>query len=214
MINNKINQLEQKALQAQMNPHFIFNALNSIQSFLVYEENAKAEKYLLKFAQLIRQTLNNSREPYISIESEIEILEKYLDLERMRFKNKFKYSIINELKNNDLRLKIPNMLIQPFVENAVIHGFSTLDSGGEITIVLKSADGNQILCIVEDNGVGRKKAMQQSSKKHVSFGTTITEERLKAFETKHGIHLKIETIDIENPDGSTGTRVMINLPVI
>lgn len=214
LINNKINQLEQKALQAQMNPHFIFNALNSIQSFLVYEENDKAEKYLLKFAQLIRQTLNNSREPYITVESEIEILEKYLDLERMRFKNKFKYKIINNLLSSDLSLRIPNMLIQPFVENAVIHGFSTLDSGGEITVTLESVDGTQILCTIEDNGIGRKRAMQQSSKTHVSFGTTITEERLKAFETKHGMRFRIETIDIELGDGNTGTKVMINLPVI
>lgn len=213
-LNNKISQLEQKALQAQMNPHFIFNALNSIQSFLVYEENEKAEKYLLKFAQLIRQTLNNSREPYVTIENEIEILEKYLDLERMRFRNKFTYKISNELNIADMKFKIPTMLIQPFVENAVIHGFSTLDSGGEINISLRSIDVNQILCIIEDNGIGRKKAMQQSSKTHVSFGTTITEERLKAFETKHGIHFKIETIDIENPDGTTGTRILINLPVI
>ncbi len=213
-LNNKINQLEQKALQAQMNPHFIFNALNSIQSFLVYEENEKAEKYLLKFAQLIRQTLINSRDPYITIESEIEVLEKYLDLERMRFKEKFRYNIVSDLPVSHLSLKIPNMLIQPFVENAVIHGFSTLDSGGEISILLQPVDDNQILCIVEDNGIGRKKAIELSSQKHVSFGTTITEERLKAFETKHDIDLKIETIDIENPDGTRGTRVLINLPVI
>ncbi len=213
-MNNKINQLEQKALQAQMNPHFIFNALNSIQSFLVYEENDKAEKYLLKFAQLIRQTLVNSRDLYITIENEIGILEKYLDLERMRFRNKFSYRIENEIPPTDNPLRVPNMLIQPFVENAVLHGFSTLDSGGKISILFKPVDTNQILCIIEDNGVGRKQTMQQSAKKHVSFGTTITEERLKAFETKHGIHLRIETIDIENADGTTGTRVLINLPLI
>lgn len=213
-INNKISQLEQKALQAQMNPHFIFNALNSIQSFLVYDENEKAEKYLLKFAQLIRQTLSNSREPYVTISGEIDILEKYLDLERMRFRNKFKYTIVNHLKSSDMDLKIPSMLIQPFVENSVIHGFSTLDAGGEITITLMSADETQILCKIEDNGIGRKKAMKQSAKTHVSFGTTITEERLKAFETKHGMHFRIETIDIEQEDGTTGTIVWINLPVI
>lgn len=212
-LNNKINRLEQKALQAQMNPHFIFNALNSIQSFLVYEENEKAEKYLLKFAQLIRQTLVNSRYPYITIEGEIEILTKYLDLERMRFKDKFSYRIFNNLDASQMDLKIPNMLIQPFIENAVIHGFSTLDAGGLITITLDPVDKNQIVCIVEDNGVGRKKTMSQSSRKHVSFGTSITEERLHAFETKHGIHLKIETIDLENEDGTKGTRVVINLPV-
>ncbi len=213
-LNGKINHLEQKALQAQMNPHFIFNALNSIQSFLVYEENIKAEKYLLTFSQLIRQTLTNSREPNISIQNEIEILEKYLELERMRFRDKFAYEIHLNLMNNELSKKIPNMLIQPFVENAVIHGFSTLESGGKIDIFIESVDENQIRCIVEDNGIGRRKALQQSNKDHVSFATTITEERLKAFEKKHRIHFKIETIDIFNNDGTTGTKVIINLPLM
>ncbi len=213
-LNSKINQLEQRALQAQMNPHFIFNALNSIQSFLVFEENIKAEKYLLTFSQLIRQTLTNSREPNISIQNEIEILEKYLDLERMRFREKFNYAIHLELNNNELNKKIPNMLIQPFVENSVIHGFSTLESGGKIDILLESVDENQIRCTIKDNGIGRKRSMQQSNKNHVSFATTITEERLMAFEKKHRIHFSIETIDIENEDGTTGTKVIINLPLI
>ncbi len=213
-LNSKINQLEQRALQAQMNPHFIFNALNSIQSFLVFEENIKAEKYLLTFSQLIRQTLTNSREPNISIQNEIDILEKYLDLERMRFREKFNYAIHLELNNNELNKKIPNMLIQPFVENSVIHGFSTLESGGKIDILLESVDENQIRCTIKDNGIGRKKSMQQSNKNHVSFATTITEERLMAFEKKHRVHFSIETIDIENEDGTTGTKVIINLPLI
>ena len=213
-LNSKINHLEQKALQAQMNPHFIFNALNSIQSFLVYEENIKAEKYLLTFSQLIRQTLSNSREPNISIQNEIEILEKYLELEKMRFRDKFAFEIHLNLRNHELSKKIPNMLIQPFVENAVIHGFSTLESGGKIDVFIESVDENQIRCIVEDNGIGRRKALQQSNKDHISFATTITEERLKAFEKKHRIQFKIETIDIFKNDGTTGTKVIINLPLI
>ncbi len=214
LLNVKVNQLEQKALQAQMNPHFIFNALNSIQSFLVFEENKKAEKYLLTFSQLIRETLTNSREPNISIQKEIEILEKYLDLERMRFRNKFEYKIHVNLTTVELTKKIPNMLIQPFVENAVIHGFSTLESGGKIDIRIDSKDDYQVLCTIEDNGIGREKAMQQTKFNHVSIATTITEERLKAFEQKHRVHFKIETIDIVNSDGTTGTKVIINLPLL
>jgi sensor histidine kinase YesM len=106
------------------------------------------------------------------------------------------------------------MLIQPFVENAVIHGFSTLESGGKIDISIDSKDEHQVLCTIEDNGIGREKAMQQTKFNHVSIATTITEERLKAFEQKHRIHFKIETIDIVNSDGTTGTKVIINLPLL
>lgn len=209
----KISQLEQKALQAQMNPHFIFNALNSIQSYLIYEENEKAEKYLLKLAQLIRKNLVNSREVNISIKDEIDTLEKYMELEQMRFKNKFKYTIHNHLHPNQLEIKIPHMFVQPFVENAIIHGFSTLQELGQVDIHFVLIQGDQIRCIIEDNGIGRAAAQQQQSQQgHVSVGTTIIEERLRAFKTKHGVEFKIKIEDLNRLDGRTGTRVSINLP--
>ena len=211
---NKINRLEQQALRAQMNPHFTFNALNSIQSFLMYEEHEKAEKYLLKFAQLIRQTLNNSREQYITIEDEIEILEKYMDLERMRFRNKFAYRIHNGIGKEKLVTYIPNMLIQPFIENAILHGFSTKESGGVIDISFLPDNHEQIICIIEDNGIGRAAAAKLSSGSHVSFATKITEERLKAFETGKHNKFRIEITDIEGPEDARGTRVTINIPMV
>lgn len=211
---SRITQLEQKALNAQMNPHFIFNALNSIQSFLIYEENDKAEKYLLKFAQLIRQTLISSRESSITIDKEIEILKQYMDLEAMRFQDRFDYKIHNNLAPGELQLKIPNMLIQPFVENSILHGFSTIESGGRINIYFDRTEEFQVRCIIEDNGIGRKKSMRKKPSSHVSLGMTITQERLRSFETKQRINLHMETLDIENEDGSTGTKVIINLPIL
>lgn len=210
----QINRLEQQALRAQMNPHFIFNALNSIQSFLVYEENEKAEKYLLKFAQLIRKTLHNSREQHITIKDEIEILEKYMDLERMRFRNKFSYAIHNEIGDDQPAIHIPNMLIQPFIENSILHGFSNIDADGKIDIWFLPDNDEQITCIVEDNGIGRKAAMAFSSGSHVSFATKITEERLKSFEQGKNTQFRIEITDLEDENGPTGTRVTINIPLI
>lgn len=208
----KISQLEQKALQAQMNPHFIFNALNSIQSYLIYEENEKAEKYLLKLAQLIRKNLSNSREMNISIKNEIETLENYMELEQMRFKNKFRYTIHNQLDSHQMEMRIPPMFVQPFVENAIIHGFSTLQELGQLDIHFQLIEGGQIRCIIEDNGVGREVAMQQNKQGHVSFGTTIIEERLSAFKNKHGIEFNVQIEDLEHPNGRKGTRISINLP--
>ncbi len=209
-----IQQLEQKALQAQMNPHFIFNSLNSIQSFLIYEENEKAERFLLKFAQLIRQTLNNSRVSYITISSEIETLQKYLELEQMRFKDKFKFSIINELEPQELQYGIPPMLLQPFVENAVLHGFKTIQHGGEITLQFVSIKNNRLKCIVDDNGIGRSVAEQFIDKERVSFGTKITEQRLAAFRQKYNDEFRIQIIDKKEENRPTGTLVIIEIPVV
>jgi LytS/YehU family sensor histidine kinase len=208
-----INQLEQKALRAQMNPHFIFNSLNSIQSFLVYEENDRAERYLLKFAQLIRQTLNNSRESYIPIETEMQTLQHYLELEQMRFKNKFDFEIVSRLSEEELRYGVPPMLIQPFVENAVLHGFQSVQSGGNISVVFESLENNRLLCTVEDNGVGRKATMKTGNGDHKSFGTKITAERLEAFREKYGDRFTIRTIDKETDGKPSGTLIILQIPV-
>lgn len=209
-----INELEHKALRAQMNPHFIFNSLNSIQSFLIYEENEKAERFLLKFAHLIRQTLNNSREPYISIESEIETLKSYLELEQMRFKEKFEVELTCLLSSQEMSYGVPPMLIQPFVENAVLHGFKSLDSGGKITVIFESITNLQLTCIVKDNGIGRKASRKSQQSGRKSYGTKITEERLAAFQEKYGDHFRIQTIDLEENGKALGTMVLMKIPVV
>ncbi len=196
-----------------MNPHFIFNSLNSIQSFLVYEENEKAERYLLKFSSLIRQTLANSRERYIRIEQEIKILKDYLELEQMRFQNRFAFQIQSHLSPSELQSLIPPMLIQPYVENAILHGVSMMDSGGMIKIIFEVSESNNLIISVDDNGMGRKAAEARKKTGHRSFGTTITQERLRFLNNDLGNHFNIDVIDKMKDGKPDGTRIVIQLPI-
>lgn len=209
----KISQLEQKALSAQMNPHFIFNSLNSIQSFLIFGENDKAEHYLLKFSSLIRQTLNNSREKYIHIEQEVKILKDYLELEQMRFKNRFSFEIQSHLSSEALLCFIPPMLVQPYVENAILHGVSSLEKDGKIIIVFTMEEG-MLKISIDDNGAGRQRRKSIQRNNHRSFGTTITEERLTLFHKQLGKSFHVETIDKEKNGEPAGTRVELSIPLM
>jgi hypothetical protein len=208
-----IKNLESKALRSQMNPHFIFNALNSIQSFLIFEENEKAEKYLIKFAYLIRQTLNNSRSTYITIENELNILERYLDLEKMRFKSKFSYDINFNVPEKFKTLFIPPMLIQPYIENAIIHAFKDLPFMGHIQISFQIISPKKAFCIIEDNGIGINKNANSKSKQHESYGRTITSERLEIFSKNSSEKYQITT-SISNAESDySGTKVTIEIPI-
>jgi len=209
--NKKIKQLESKALRAQMNPHFIFNALNSIQSFLVYEENEKAEKYLVKFAYLIRQTLNNSRKTVISIEDEINILSRYLELEQMRFKDRFEFNIYNNIK--ELDFKIPPMMIQPYIENSILHAFKNIESGGIINLYIKTLEGNKLTCIIEDNGIGIDTSLNDKKTTHLSLGTTITQERLSFFSKNKTEHYNISSKQGSKWGAEIGTTIIIQIPI-
>lgn len=211
----QIEKLEQKALLAQMNPHFIFNALNSIQSFLMYQENELAERYLLKLSQLIRMTLNNSRESEINIEQEIDVLHKYLELEKMRYKDRFDFEFDVRLSVAELRKCIPPMLIQPFVENSIIHGFKNLKEGGLLTIQFLRIT-NQVLSVeIIDNGLGYQNTIDQKTTEHQSHGTKITSERLDLFKQKYGgtFEYQIETLKDESGKAK-GTIVRMIIPVI
>lgn len=211
----EIKQLEQKALLAQMNPHFIFNSLNSIQSFLIFNENELAERYLLKLSQLIRMTLTNSRESAISIEKEIEILQKYIELEQMRFKERFEFEISSTISKGDLSKKIPPMLIQPFVENAIIHGFKKLNEGGRLEVKFLTIADTFLHVEVRDNGLGYSNTFEKETNGHKSYGTKITSERLDLYKQKYGgdFHYTIETLS--NDEGeSAGTVVYMKIPII
>jgi ligand-binding sensor domain-containing protein len=208
-----IKNLESKALRSQMNPHFIFNALNSIQSFLVFEENEKAEKYLIKFAYLIRQTLNNSRSTYITIENEMNILDRYLELEKMRFKSKFNYDISFNVPERYKSLYIPPMLIQPYIENSIIHAFKTLNHIGQIHITFQILSNKKAFCIIEDNGIGITNSTPNSKKENPSFGRTITEERLLIFSNNSTENYTVTTAE-SNPNSETpGTKITIEIPI-
>lgn len=174
-------ELEQKALRLQMNPHFIFNALQSIQGFIARNDSVEARRYLAKFGKLMRITLDNSRQPYTSVALEAEMLQHYLELEALCTGNKFTFSIDQSLVPDPEATYLPVMLIQPFAENAVMHGVYHRESGGHIQIQFALEHG-ALVCKVEDNGVGRQKAAEiehTSHRKHQSAAMDITRERLE-----------------------------------
>ncbi len=211
---NRMMELERMALAAQMNPHFIFNSLNSIHSFLLYEENENAEKYLLRFAKLIRQTLANSRVSYITISEEYETLNNYILLEKMRFKNNFSYRIACNFNELPLYPCIPPMLVQPYVENAIIHGISKRTIGAELFIGFYKEDG-RLKVVIRDNGIGYNESIKnERDTGHKSYGTKITEERLKSFQEKNkeGFGISISPAD-ETDSEFPGTEVILTIPI-
>jgi tetratricopeptide (TPR) repeat protein len=215
--------LQLKALRAQMNPHFVFNALNSVQNFITSNDNTLAAKYLAQFAHLMRQSLEYSDVEIISLEKEIEFLKNYLDInQKLRFENKMSYRLeVDEDIEEDI-LGVPTMIIQPYIENAIEHGIRSKKKG-LVQVKFSLEDENTILCSVEDNGVGRKRARElqlenPNFKDHRSLGTKITNERLEILNRTSG-NLKREVVKIiDLKDESTGkplgTRVEVLIPVI
>lgn len=221
-LNKQIAETELKALRAQMNPHFIFNAINSIQHFIMKNEREPAYRYLSKFSKLIRNVLDNSRKQVISIEQEIATLELYIELELLRFegKNKFEYLIEADPEINREGMHIPSMLIQPYVENAIWHGLMNITDSkkqGKLLIKLELLKGNALKCIVEDNGVGRQKAMEYKNKggmDHKSVGMQVTKERLDILKQTERVNLTVKIIDLMNETGeNAGTRIEIIIPL-
>lgn len=212
----KIVDTELKALRAQMNPHFIFNSLNSIQCFILDNDTRGAYKYLGKFSKMVRQTLNNSRKEMITLAEELDTLKLYIELESLRFKNAFAFNIeVNEdIDPEDI--KVPALIIQPFVENAIWHGLMPKGEKGMLSVKLETS-GNTIKCIIEDNGVGRKKAAMTSSFKdgHESMGIAVTRERLEALNAKYNVSLTLDIIDLyDSSQAVSGTRVELFFPLI
>jgi len=204
--------LEQKALQLQMNPHFIFNALNSIQGLITQQDHRTARYQLAKFSKLMRATLENSRSPVISLDQEIETLENYLALEQFSRNNSFDFEILVVDDLDREALQIPPMLIQPFVENAIKHGMAKEVENGKIKVQFSIA-GQSLECIVEDNGVGRERATQiksQQEAQHQSMALQVTRERLELL----GAEQRMKIVDLKDSDGKVlGTRVMLKLPL-
>lgn len=223
---NHLLQLEQKALQLQMNPHFIFNALNSIQSLVSTGDAAAARQELNAFAKLMRSILNNSRKQTISLQEEADTLEQYLRIEQFCQQNKFEFSIQLPENVDAAEVELPPMLLQPFVENAVVHGVSHLRYAGKIDIRFnlpgERLTGNHPLtasvleCVIRDNGVGREKAAllrQERTPGHSSVAVEVTRERLEALK-KGQVYDALEYSDLTGTEGKiTGTQVVVRLPV-
>jgi two-component system, LytTR family, sensor kinase len=216
-MNHKISELTQANLRQQMNPHFIFNTLNSIQYYMYQHDKLATNNYLTKFSSLIRKVLENSQHTSIPIRDEIDALNLYLELEITRFKGKFDYKINIDEEIDPILYKIPTMLIQPYVENSICHGLIPADNKGLIIINLK-LESNYISCIIEDNGIGRKAAMEKKSinrNNHNSLGTQIANSRLDLVNTLYGTSLKTIYTDLHDEDGNpTGTKVEIHIPIL
>lgn len=203
---------EQKALRSQMNPHFIFNALNSIRRYILDSSTDKADFYLTRFAQLMRQVLENSKKEYISLEEEINTMRLYLELERMRFDNTFVFTIDVDININQKTIFLPTMIIQPVVENAIWHGLAPLQSNGLLNLSFKSLNDKSFECIIDDNGIGRQKAkdIAQRRKGHKSTGITNLQERIELINQTGLKFIEMETIDkYDQQNNPNGTKVII-----
>lgn len=214
-IQQKMNMLELEGLRSQMNPHFLFNTLNSIQYFITQNDNKSAINYLSKFAKLMRKILDNSRKNKIPIKDEIEAIELYLILEQLRFENKLEYSLSIDESVDETKDEIPSMLIQPYIENAILHGILHKEEKGAVSIAIKKQD-NKIYCVIEDNGVGRKKAQEiesQKIKSHQSSGMQITNDRLSILNQKLQTESSVKIIDLLENNIAKGTRVEIIIPL-
>jgi len=202
------------ALRSQLNPHFLFNSMNSINSYILNSDIKEASSFLTKFSKLMRMILDNSDKATISLEDDLKLLRLYLEIEQKRTKGMFEFSI--EASNHlDVKtIEIPSLLAQPFVENSIWHAFE-FDKPGNLIKVIYTSDGDSLICKVSDNGVGRKKAAQEKSleTEHRSFGLKIGNDRLKVLSTDSSkSYIEIEDIVDEHHDG-IGTQVTIRIPL-
>jgi LytS/YehU family sensor histidine kinase len=214
-VSRKLMELEKRALQAQMNPHFIYNSMNSIQQFILMHDTEGAMKYLTRFSRILRTVLNMSSQSRIPLYEEIKLIEDYIELESMRFPNKFTYNIDVSPELNIHAVEIPPFFIQPQVENAIRHGLLRKETPGYLHIELLK-EGDNLHITVEDNGIGREASRASKFNevnKHESKGLGIIEERLKYLNSPNG-HEPFKIIDLYDAERkSIGTRVEITLPM-
>lgn len=206
----ELNASKLTAIQSQMNPHFIFNALNSIQDLVLKGDIDNSYSYITTFSNLVRKTLKYSDKDFIAFEQEVELLHLYLAIEKLRFKTEFEY----DLRTNTISdILIPPMLIQPFVENAIVHGLFHKTSDRRLTIDFQLHD--DLVCVIEDNGIGREKAIEIQKRKtgQESFSTTAIRKRFDILQEVFGSSLGVEYIDLHEGEQSVGTKVILHIPV-
>lgn len=213
LLQNQLLQIELKALRAQMNPHFIFNCLNSIKSLIQESANKQAVHYLTLFSKFIRKVLQYSEEKHITLEEELEISRLYLEMEKLRFDKSFNYQIRLDPAVDTSFFQVPPMILQPYLENAIWHGLMH-KSGERILHLEVCQEGDAVKCIVEDNGIGREKAALLNAHTrgpHRSFGTRLSQDRLQINKTLFDSHFVIQIIDKVFNGSATGTRVELSL---
>ena len=217
LFEKKIAETEMTALRAQMNPHFIFNCLNSIKLYTLENDSQTASGYLTKFSQLIRLVLENSRSEKVTLQKELETLKLYIELEAMRFKNKVKYQI-NVVPHIDQQyIEIPPLLLQPYVENAIWHGLMHKPEGGNISIDITQPQEYLLHIEISDDGIGREMAKEHKSKsatRQKSFGLKMTSERLEAINHIYQTNTEVKIVDLVDTEGNAaGTKVIIEIPL-
>ena len=210
LINQKIAEFKMTALRSQMNPHFVFNAISSIQHYILKQDTFKSYNYLAKFSLLIRTILDNSKEEYIALSQEINTLQLYIELEQIRFKQPFQF-ILEIDEDLEMDTYIPTMLIQPYVENSIWHGLMPKKTNCTLLVSFKKKE-THIFVTINDNGVGRNYAVKKSSL-HASKGMSITEQRIKELETTNEKKFSVTIIDLTDEKGNAaGTEVQIIIP--
>ncbi|HET9430410.1 MAG TPA: histidine kinase, partial [Chitinophagaceae bacterium] len=213
----KMADVEMQALRAQMNPHFIFNSLNSINRYIVKSDQVTASLYLTKFARLIRLILDNSNSKNVILAHELDALRLYIEMEALRFDKKFDYKIdVDETVNPD-SVEVPPLIIQPYVENAIWHGLLHKETTGCLHIAISMPEENLLQCIIEDDGVGRQRAKALKSKSAVtrkSLGMKLTESRISLLNKFAELNASIDILDLTDGKGeSIGTKVVLKIPV-
>lgn len=213
----KIAETEITALRTQMNPHFIFNCLNSIKLYTLENKSEEASDYLTKFSRLIRLVLENSRSEKVTLENELETLSLYAEMEVMRFKNKLQYQLTVAPEIDQLFIEIPPLLLQPFVENAIWHGLMHKEEGGTVRVDVTMPSEKLLHVEVTDDGIGRRRSAQFKSKSatvNKSFGMKVTNERIELINQIYRTHTLVNVLDLEDHTGqSLGTKVIIEIPV-
>ena len=214
-IEQELRSSQLSMLKVQLNPHFIFNALNSIQDFILLNEGKLANRYLGKFADLMRITLDMSNQNLVSLEDEIKALELYLELEGLRFEDSFTYSLEIDKSVRPKNIEIPALLIQPYVENAIKHGLLHKKENRKLTIWFKLASNDVLLCIVEDNGIGieASKKINLSRRNHKSFALSANQKRLDLLNVGKNHSIAVEIINLKDHEKAVGTRVILRIPI-
>jgi ligand-binding sensor domain-containing protein/putative methionine-R-sulfoxide reductase with GAF domain len=213
----KMTEVEMQALRAQMNPHFIFNCLNSINRYIVKSDQTTASLYLTKFAKLIRLILDNSNTKNVILTNELEALKLYIEMEALRFDRKFTYEVKVENRLGSDTVELPPLIIQPYVENAIWHGLLHKETNGHLSVRVSMNGDSMLECVIEDNGVGRDKAKELRSKSATSrksLGMQLTENRLSLLNKHAELNASVEIIDLKNGHGeAAGTKVILKIPV-
>lgn len=214
-INQQLADSRMTALRAQMNPHFIFNAINSIQHYIITNDKENAYDYLSKFSRLIRKVLDQSRHSEVPLKEEVELLQLYIDLENLRFQEKINVSFNIDENISPEETIMPNMILQPYIENSIVHGLANKKKDLKLSIDFELYSTSVLRIVIEDNGVGRKRASElKANRKHNSVGMLITSERIKTLKELNNIKVESNIVDLYDESGNaTGTKVELFIPI-